>query len=278
MMAAMALFVTNDVFAKLASETLQLGQILVVRNAFICVVVVAVALATGLHRKTGTLLTPAVGWRAVGEAVSTPLYLLALFNLPIANVTAILQILPLLLTAIAAIYFREAVGPRRWAAAAIGFGGVLLIVQPGMAGFSPWSLSALGATLFIALRDTATRRIDKAVPTLLIAGSTAVVIFALGACLLPFQEWRPMDGRTVAYLLASGTCLLLAYMCITVAMRTGELSLVGLFRYSIVLWAMLLGYAVWRETPDGLAVLGTGLVIAAGIYTVLRERAKGTPR
>ena len=277
MLAAMAGFVANDACAKLVSEDLPLGEILVLRNAYIGTVVLLIAAATGALSKIGTLLSKPVGWRAVGEVVSTPLYLLALFHMPIANVTAILQMLPLVLTVAAAVMFRESVGPRRWIAALVGLLGVLLIVQPGTDAFSPWSLSAAAALGFIAMRDIATRRIPSTTPTLLIAGSTSVVVFTLGLVLMPFETWAVPTPRHLALLVASGTFLLIAYLCITVAMRTGELSLVGLFRYSIVIWAVLLGYLVWGEWPDPLALMGSVLVVATGAYTVYRERTVRRP-
>ncbi len=268
----MACFVANDALAKLASDDLPLGQILVVRNAYICCVVLVICWAMGLLGRVKDLFIAPVGWRTLGELVSTPLYLLALFNMPIANVTAILQMLPIAVMVAAFVFFSERVGPRRWTAAVIGLVGVLLIVRPGFADFNPWALSVVAAVAFITMRDVATRLIPAEIPTILIAGSTSVVIMLLGAGMMAFGEWQPMDGRLVLLLLGSGTFLLVAYSAITIAMRTGELSLVGLFRYSIVLWAVLLGYVIWGEWPDPLALTGSALVVATGAYTIYRER------
>ena len=272
MLAAMAGFIASDSCAKLLSEDMPLGEILVLRNTVIATMAITIAYASGALSKVRRLLTRPVAMRTVGEVGSAPLYLLAVFHLPIANVTAIAQMLPLILTVAAATLFGERVRAGRWLAAVVGLVGVLLVIQPGTSAFSLWTLVAVAATGFIAIRDIATRRVDAGVPTILIAGLTSIVVLLFGLALLPFETWAPPTERHLMLLAISAVCLLVAYLGITIAMRVGELSLTGLFRYSIVLWAMISGYLLWGEWPNEAALWGLGLVVATGSYTVLRER------
>ena len=157
MMAAMAGFILNDTFVKLASEELPTGQIIFLRGVLATPLVLLLAWRWGAFARLSALRDRFVAWRTVGEMGSTALYLTALFNMPLTNVTAILQIVPLITTAAAAIFLGERVGLRRWAAVSLGLLGVLVIVRPGLEGFNAWSLVALAAMGFIALRTSSKR-------------------------------------------------------------------------------------------------------------------------
>ena len=145
MVAAMAGFILNDTFIKVASEALPTGQVIFLRGLLATPLILLIAWRLGALGRLASLRNRFVGWRTVGEMGSTALYLTALFNMPLANATAILQIVPLLTTAAAAIFLGERVGVRRWSAVALGLLGVLLIIRPGLEGFNAWSLVALAA-------------------------------------------------------------------------------------------------------------------------------------
>ena len=162
MMVAMIGFTLNDAITKFSSESMNMAQVMLVRGAFASVLVGLLAWQQGALARPGSMLQPLVALRVVGEAGATVAFLVALAHLPIANVSAVLQALPLAVTMGAALFFNEGVGWRRWLAIAVGFAGVLIIVRPGFEGFSVYSLLALTSVVCCAVRDLATKRIPQA--------------------------------------------------------------------------------------------------------------------
>jgi drug/metabolite transporter (DMT)-like permease len=272
MMAAMAGFILNDTFIKVASDDLPTGQIIFLRGLLATPLILLLAWRFGALAKLPALRNRFVGWRTVGEMGSTALYLTALFNMPLANATAILQIVPLITTAAAAVFLRERVGPRRWSAVALGLLGVLLIIRPGLEGFNAWSLVALSAMVFIALRDLSSRLLPPEVPTLGVTLVAAVAVTFLGAGMGLAEVWQPLTPRLLALLAIAALFLTGGYALIIQAMRVGEISAVGPFRYTIMLWAIALQLAVFGEWPDLLTLAGTAVVVATGVYVFYRER------
>jgi drug/metabolite transporter (DMT)-like permease len=272
MIAAMAGFILNDAFIKVASEDLPTGQIIFLRGLIATPLIVALAWRFGALANLASLRHRSVVWRTVGEMGSTALYLTALFHLPLANATAILQIVPLITTAAAAIFLGERVGPRRWSAVVLGLVGVLLIVRPGLAGFNAWSLVALSAMGFIALRDLSSRLLPREVPTLGVTMVAAVAVTVLGAGLGLAEDWQPLSPRLLGLLAIAALFLTGGYALIIQAMRVGEISAVGPFRYTIMLWAVALQFVVFGSWPDWLTLAGTAIVVATGIYAFYRER------
>jgi S-adenosylmethionine uptake transporter len=272
MIAAMAGFILNDTFIKVASDDLPTGQIIFLRGLLATPLILLLAWRFGALGRLPALRNRFVGWRTVGEMGSTALYLTALFNMPLANATAILQIVPLITTAAAAVFLRERVGPRRWSAVALGLLGVLLIIRPGLEGFNAWSLVALSAMVFIALRDLSSRLLPPEVPTLGVTLVAAVAVTFLGAGMGLAEVWQPLTPRLLALLAIAALFLTGGYALIIQAMRVGEISAVGPFRYTIMLWAIALQLAVFGEWPDLLTLAGTAVVVATGVYVFYRER------
>jgi drug/metabolite transporter (DMT)-like permease len=215
---------------------------------------------------------PRIGLRNVGEVGSTLLYLTALFHMPIADTTAILQFVPLAITAGAALFLGEPVGWRRWLATGVGFVGVLIIIRPGTAAFNGWSLIALASVAAIVLRDLSTRRIGRGVPTVFLTflSSLSVTVVASGFALT--ETWVWPTSKVLAMIAGAALFLLAGYYSIIEAMRRGEVAVVAPFRYSVIIWAIIAGYLLFGEQPDPMALAGTGLVMAAGLYTFFRER------
>lgn len=272
MLVAMAAFIGNDALVKIVYETVQLGQIIVVRGLIAIIMIIILSYVTGVHREFRHLANRMVFLRALGEVGATLCYLIALMHMPIANITAILQVLPLMVTGAAAIFLGAPVGWRRWTAIGVGFVGVLIIVRPGVEGFDQWSILALVGILFMVLRDLTTRMMPVEVPTFGVTLVTCAGVLLLGFGVVGVEGWEPMTLVDLAYLAAAAACLLAGYVLLIVAMRIGDISLVSPFRYSIIVWAIMIGYFVWGDVPDALTLLGTAIVVATGIYTVLRER------
>jgi drug/metabolite transporter (DMT)-like permease len=196
MAAAMATFNINDAITKAMSAEMNFGQVLLVRGLFATALIAVLALHQRALRPLRTVMMKAVVLRVVGEVGGTILLLAAIVNLPLANATAILQVLPLAITLGAALTFGEPVGWRRWLAIAAGFIGVLIIVRPGVEGFNQFSLFALISVIFCAIRDLATKRIPAPIPSLFVTLLTTVsVTIAGGATLVPLGGWTPPSGR-----------------------------------------------------------------------------------
>ena len=276
MMAAMAAFTANDAAMKAVTQALPLYQAIFLRGMITLALLIPLARAMGglrftLARRDAGL----VALRSVAEIGSTVLFLTALMHMPLANLSAIMQSLPLAVTLAAALVFGERVGWRRMLAIVAGFAGVLLIVRPGGAGFDIWALAGVGAVLCVVVRDLTTRRMSAALPSVTVAVFAAASVTLLGAVVAPFGGWAPVRAGDWALLATAAVFLILGYIFIVSATRTGDVGLVAPFRYTALLWALALGWFVFGDFPDALTLAGAGIVVATGIYTFHRERRLG---
>jgi drug/metabolite transporter (DMT)-like permease len=273
MAAAMAAFTFNDGIMKNVSGDLSLFQAIFLRGIFTTILIGILAwykraLFCSVPRKDQITLF----WRLVGEIGGTLCFLTALFNMPIANATAILQALPLAVTLAAAIFLGEEVGWRRYIAIAVGFVGMLIIVRPGSTGFNEFSFWAIAAVTFIVLRDLMTRQLSAKIPSLFVAFVSSLAIMVTGALLSPTTEWHPVTGESLAYLGAASALILFGYLFSIMTMRVGEISFVSPFRYTSLIWAIIVGYVAFGDIPDSWTMVGSMIVILMGIYTFHRER------
>lgn len=273
---SMAGFTINDAITKSLVETMNQGQVMLVRGVFATVMIGLLAWSQGALRLPRQAAHPMVALRVAGELVATVLFLMALARMPLANVSAMLQALPLAVTMGAALFLREAVGWRRWLAIAAGFTGVMVIVRPGLEGFNAYSLLALACVMFCAVRDIATKRIPGEVPSLLVSTATAAAVTVAGGLLIPpFGGWTPMSAGDVGLLAVAAVLLLFGYQFIIMAMRIGDVSFVAPFRYTALLWAILLGFLMFGDVPDIFMIVGSTIVVGSGLYALYRERALG---
>lgn len=273
MMAAMAAFTFNDTLIKTLSGQMPLFQVLVLRGVGTVVAFALIAWWKGVLRPR---LTPRdarlVALRSASEVGAAYFFLTALFNMPLANATAILQALPLAVTLAGALFLGEPLGWRRMAAIAVGFVGVLLIVRPGTEGFNGYSLMALASVACVTVRDLLTRQMSAAVPSLFVALATAVGVLAFASAASTTVVWVPVTSMAIL-VIAGATCfIILGYLFSVATMRIGDLSFVAPFRYSGLLWALLLGLAVFGEWPSALTLVGAAIVVATGVFTFYRER------
>ncbi|MFM9940207.1 MAG: DMT family transporter [Hyphomicrobiaceae bacterium] len=273
MIASQASFIVNDTLIKVATRDLPGGQAIFLRGLMAFAMALVMAKAFGLLGPWPTRQeAPRIIARNIGEIGSTFFYLFALFNMPMADSTAILQFVPLAITASAALFLGEAVGWRRWTATVVGLIGVLIIIRPGTSAFTIWSVVALAGVAFSVLRDLSTRGISTRFPTifLVVLSAATVTVAASGFALI--ETWVWPQPRSLAVLVGAALFLIGGYYFIVDAMRHGEVAVVSPFRYSVIPWAIVAGFFVFGERPDGMALLGTAIVAAAGIYTFLRER------
>jgi drug/metabolite transporter (DMT)-like permease len=273
MVLGMTAFIGNDAMIKAVGERLPAAQMLVVRGVMAITLIVLVARHLGALSRIRDILDRWVLLRASFEGLGTFLYLAALFHLPLGNVTAINQSSPLFVAVLAMLFLKERVGTARWLAIATGFAGVLLVIQPGLAGFNGYAWLCLIATLIYAFRDLLTRKVPPATPSILITLATAGVVWLMAGAVLAVQGWTPMQARDVGLLAIASVLLSTGYYASIAAMRHAELSVVAPFRYVGLLWAVLLGWVVWGDIPNPLAWAGIALLIAAGLAMIRQQRS-----
>ncbi len=271
MVAATAGFSVSDACVKLSTETLPTSEIMVVRGLMACALVIAMVLALRQATALPQILRPLVLLRAGAEAIIITLFIAAITKLSLGNITAITQTSPLMTAAVAALLFNLPVGWRRWLAIGIGFAGVALIVRPSLEGIDAYSAMALGVAAFVTARDFMTRRIGRSVPAMVVALATTVAGVAVGIILAMFEPWRMPTLRELTTLALGALMVSIGNYFVVQAFRDADIAIVSPFRYTIVAFALVLGFVVWHDVPDLFAMLGIGLIVAAGFYLIHRE-------
>lgn len=282
MMLAMLGFGIEDAFFKAATGsggvsagmgTLQFGLLAMVLYA-------AYARAVGVPVWTRAYLRRGLLIRTGFEITGRLFFALSLAYTPLSTTSAILQAAPLVVMLGAALVLGEKIGPRRWAAMAVGFVGVLLIVRPSPSGIEANAIFALLGMIGFAGRDLATR----AAPASVHAAQLGVLGFAVvsfaGLVILSFEPGVPSFPAPGAAMLICGTalCGVLGYTAMTYAMRTGEIGVVAPFRYFRLIVALVLAYTLFGERPDELTLAGAALIVGAGVYALLRDARAGAAR
>jgi drug/metabolite transporter (DMT)-like permease len=271
---AMATFILNDALVKLASTELAAGQIMALRGVFVVAIILAAVAIAGQLGELKRMRHPLVLARSALEAMVAFVFITALARMGIAELTAIFLASPLMLTAASAVILKEEVGWRRWTAVGVGFFGMLLVVRPSPAGVDWVALLGLLAAAGAVARDLVTSRIPPGTSSLTIAVGSAASVALLGGTLVPPTAWTAASSTTWGYLLASAVFVTAGNVLLIVAFRSAEASVVSPFRYTSMVWALILGVVIWRELPDGPALAGSALIIGAGLYTIHRERVR----
>jgi drug/metabolite transporter (DMT)-like permease len=271
MLVSQALFLMSDSIIKLAGETLAPSQIMATRGLMAVYLVGAILVATVDWRKWYMVLRPLVVLRGIIEGAVAVFFLISLPHLQLGQITVISQVTPLILTIMSAVLLGEAVGRARWFAVAIGFVGVVLVAQPTTNGVSIHVVGALIMSLLVAARDLVTRFVDPNVPTGVVTFTSTVLVCAMGFAGFETQPWAPLTTNTASLLAASAILVTLGIVFVVIAFRDVEVSVVSPFRYSAVLWATLYGYLLWNEQPNDLAIIGTALIVLAGLFAMHQE-------
>ena len=280
MLAAMALFVVNDALVKMATSVLPISQVLVVRSIFSCIVMLALVFGMRQAHALGAILSPRIALRAALEGCIALGFVTALSHLPIANVSAIFQASTLIIIALAALLGIDRIGWRRWLAVFVGFVGVLLVVKPSPAGFNEYSLLALGTCCIVAIRELITRNIAGDVPSGVVAfWSTAGVmlvgaLLGLGEHIAGAGAWTQPAWREIGLLMVAALLVAGANFYLITAYRDGDVAIISALRYSVMVFALIIGFLFFGEWPDNLSLLGAGLIIASGLYALHRQRVK----
>ena len=272
---AMVTFTVNDTCVKAASDALPLAQIIVLRGVSVSLLLVAVIAVSGVKlRQIAPRDRRLIAIRTLAEVTATWTFLTALIHMPIANLSAIMQALPLSVTLGSMLVFREAVGWRRMTAIAIGFLGVMLIVRPGMDGFTRYAVLGLLSVLAVTVRDLASRRLTPTVPSLAVSLAAAIAVTCLGLVMSFDAPWQAVGPRDGALIGGAVLMLMFGYAASVASMRVGEIGFVAPFRYTSLVAALVLGLVVFGDWPDGLTLAGAAIVVATGAFTLWRERGK----
>ncbi|MEH6455254.1 MAG: DMT family transporter [Cocleimonas sp.] len=277
MVLAMACFSIEDAFIKAAAETVPLGQIIFVFGLFGTSLFILLTLRRGEIIFHPAILSRLTFIRSLCEIVGRLFFSISLVLIPLSSLSAILQATPLIVVMGAAIFFGEKVGWRRWSAILIGLIGVLMIIRPGLDGFEPASLFAVLGTLGFAGRDLATRAAPKVLSNMQLGVYGFFILMPTGILILLFNgEINSLVlPNSLASLQILGTIIFgfTAYYSLTVAMRIGEVSVITPFRYTRLIFALIIGVTLFGERPDTLTIVGSAIVILGGFYTLLRSRA-----
>ncbi len=272
MVLAMLTFVLNDALMKTVSPDIGLFQAVFLRGILATTVLGLLtwrshgfATARGKPNKYLVL-------RTIGEVGAGIFFLTALFNMEFANAAAIMQAMPLVVTLGAALVLRETVGWRRYSAITIGLMGVIIIIRPGSDGFNIFSLSALAAVFFLMLRDLATRGIPRDMSSNFISLVSSIAVMTVGGIVTLFGDWQPVSALTLSKLTGSALFLMVGYFYSIQAMRFGEVSFTSPFRYTSLIWSILMGYLIFGDIPDVPMIIGSIIVVGSGLFTLYRER------
>ena len=274
MMVCMSAFVLNDAFVRLAGNSLPLAQILFIRGLLTTVALLAFAFYNGVFSLAVSKLDRwRILFRSIAEALTAYFFLTAVMNMPFANVTAILQILPMTVTLAAAFVFKEKVGIIRIALIILGFLGVILIINPSADGFNVYAVYALIAVLLITVRDLITRKLSSEVHTLLPTVSASMGVLLFSIILMVNTSLQPLNPQNSLFIFLAAFFIIFGYYTAVLVMRNGEISFISPFRYSAILFALILGFIFFDETPDETALIGIAIVMLAGIVLMIRNNS-----
>ena len=272
MMICMSAFVLNDAFVRLAGDSLPLAQILFIRGLITTVLLLAFAIYGGVFSlKVSKKDKWRIFFRSIAEALTAYFFLTAVMKMPFANVTAILQILPMTVTLAAAFVFKEQVGIIRISLIIMGFFGVVLIINPSADGFNLYAVYALIAVVLITIRDLITRKLSNEVPTLLPTVSASIGVLLFSVILLINTPLQPLNTQNSLFIFSAAFFIVFGYYTAVLVMRSGEISFISPFRYTAILFALILGLLFFDEKPDIIAFLGIVIVMLAGIVLMMQN-------
>jgi len=271
LMGAMAAFAVNDMVMKLTAQRYALGEVITVRGAIATVLVGSIMLAMG---KITTLryVSPLVLSRTMFDGLAMVLFTTALIHMPLAELSAINLVSPLIITAAAVVLFKEEVGWRRWTAIAVGFLGTLLIIRPTAGAFNAWALLGVATAFAGVARDMITRLLNPRIPSIMISFLAAFGSMLIGPVMGLAEQWRPMALFDVGMLAISAAFVASGHMLVVIAFRGHiDVAAIAPIRYTLLIWAGICGYLAFGELPDRFGIAGSLLIVASGLYALHRE-------
>ncbi|MGF1474832.1 MAG: DMT family transporter [Geminicoccaceae bacterium] len=202
--------------------------------------------------------------------VATVLNVIALHHLQLAEVSAIMFLTPLMVTALSTPLLGEDVGPRRWLAVLVGFAGALIIIRPGLGVVHAASLVALGCALAYALYQLATRKVHGIADPWMSLFYTSIVGTVASSLLVPIW-WQPPDIWGWLGMAASGAFGAAGHLGLIIGLSRAAASRITPFTYTQLLWAIIAGWLVFGDWPDVGTLVGGLIIVASGLYVFRRE-------
>ncbi len=265
------LLTINDAIQKWMTADFPVGQLLAMRAVFMLLPIAFLIWRAGGRPALKVTNQRGQALRAVLVCLSSFLFVGALSVMPLADAIAITFAGPLFVTALAPIFLREQVGWRRWGAVLTGFAGVLVMVRPSGDTALQWvALLPLGVALCGAIRDITTRHMHGTETTAGIMFYSTAAVIVVGFATAPFA-WEPISAIQYVMFAINGFVLGGAYFFLVEALRHAEASVVTPYKYATLIWAILIGMVVWRDSPDLQMLAGAILVVASGLYILHRE-------
>jgi drug/metabolite transporter (DMT)-like permease len=272
MLLSIFMFSFGDALGKFIVATYSVGQLLWLRA---CAALLVLSPMIWRHRAEFVRLERP--WlqllRVTLSTLEVAAFFLAVVYLPLADVITYYLACPIFVTALSAIVLREHVGWRRWSAVLFGFCGVLIALRPSSQTASWPALIALGGSLSFAVLMLITRSL-RGTSDIVLASTQFAGTFLLGALLSPVGWVRPSLG-SLGLFAAAGFISVSALLCVNRSLKLAPASVVVPYQYSMIVWAMMFGYAVFGDVPQTATILGAATIIGAGLYIFLRERELG---
>jgi drug/metabolite transporter (DMT)-like permease len=265
------LFSVNDALGKWMLVTYTVGQMLLIRSIAALFVLSPFIARDGLAPFRAA---PRPGLQVLRVLLSTAevaMFFWAVSYLPLADTVAFYLAGPIYVTALSAIFLREKVGWRRWTAIVVGFVGVMIALQPSPATFTWPALIALAGSFFFAALMIVTRYLRGTHDVVLASGQIGTTLVFAGV-IAPFGWTAPSPGD---YFLMSllGVVAVVALMCVNRSLKLAPASVVVPYQYTLIVWAVILGWLVFGDVPTNAVLVGSGIIIAAGLFIFFREQA-----
>lgn len=259
-----------DAIIKWMSSTYGAMELVLFRSLFGLLPIIPMVILAGGISILSTRRPLLQAFRSILSTVTTFLFFLSLRYLPLGEAVALVFASPIFITMLAGPVLGEKVGPRRWGAVAVGFIGVLVILRPGTAVFSPYALLPVSAALTFSLTMLLGRKLA------LSDNSTSIVFYTsiggvLASALFVSTDWVTPPIEHVPWLFLIGILGGVGQLLIVQAFRHAEASMLAPFEYTTIIWAILFGFLFWSELPDQWTLLGVAIVITAGLYIARRE-------
>jgi drug/metabolite transporter (DMT)-like permease len=268
-------FACNDALMKLATVGLPPFEVLFLRGAWASLLALPVVLLTGNGPQLKHIANRWVVLRNCFELLAVLCFVVALANMPIADLTALGQVAPMLLLLGVALLYRDRIGVVRILLIAVGFAGAVCVAQPGANGVSPYAVLGVLCAVGTATRDIVGRKVSQQIPVIVVAyGTLVLVMIGAGLATLVFEHWVMPDARHLLLLAGSGLLLSLGHFFIFLSYRTGATSAVAPFYYIFAVWAVGTGFFVFGTLPNPLAIAGIVLIVASGVAVVLVDAGR----
>ena len=269
---AAACYVMSDIFMKFLSSEISMFQITFLRGLLVTFFLFSycyISKASFFIREWKDRFVIAI--RSILEVIMTYTFLAALFNMNVANANAILQLIPLMVLLGSFAFLRQSPKTHEWIAVLVGCLGAVIIIRPGALDFNFYTIHALVAVFCLAARDLLTVRLNKKIPSNIIAFYSALML-TLASFLLSKEPVHFGDLSNSLFILYTAIFVSIGYIASVAAMRFGDVTFVSPFRYTALLWAMAMGFIFFQEIPKFTTLLGGLIIILAGIYIFYKSK------